>query len=670
MARARAAARARGQNQEGMTLVEVVVAFTVLMIALVPLSYLFTNAVIQAGQSTNQQAALSIAEHWAETLSNTTPPVTASTGAVIVDTQEPPAGPAATFTPPTVTATSNNKALNTVTTINVTSTSNFAAASASVPQTAYVVTGTSPNTTSNQITYTSMTATSLTCPTTCSTSTNVMVTGNQVTQTEISTPTETRGGTTYTLKADYEWATSQNTGVISTPVVAPSIGQTLPQPTIYLTSVSNLIAATSSNPQTLRIPTTNGTQIVTYTGVQTGASPGITGVTGGTGTIASGNATQVPKPNLCTSGTPQLLKLRMAVSWGPNADVNSVTDSVMLNYPPSGVQTLGFLALQFTGDSGANDAQGNPWSERVTAIPVSLSGPENLTIYPDQYGCAFAQVLPGNYTVNVNNATSGIPVGSTYGSPSFVANTTGSYSSNVWSPPTTEPVGGTPSVAVSIGAVTRVDTNYSANYPGYDQAATVNFSYPSTTSVEDGVVCPAAGQVACIATGESAGSNGADISWLNSSSGTWSTVTLPNGANVTRVTSIACAVSTACVAVGYGSGGAVVLHGTTGSGGVSLDSLSGVPGMNAAPAQLNQITCPTATQCVATGTNSSGAGVVVVGTVGAAAGSDTWTAATLPANITSLSGLQCLAASGGCLALATTTTVGSPVILSGPVAGG
>ncbi|MBV8462417.1 MAG: hypothetical protein JO368_03930, partial [Acidimicrobiales bacterium] len=64
------------------------------------------------------------------------------------------------------------------------------------------------------------------------------------------------------------------------------------------------------------------------------------------------------------------------------------------------------------------------------------------------------------------------------------------------------------------------------------------------------------------------------------------------------------------------------------------------------------------------------AGVVVVGTVGAAASSDTWSAATLPANITSLSGLQCLAASGGCLALATTTTVGSPVILSGPVAGG
>ncbi len=653
-----------------MTLIEVVVAFTVLMVALVPLSYLFTSAVIQAGQSTNQQTALSIAERWAETLSNTTPPVTASTGAVIVDTQEPPAGPAATFTPPTVTAASNNKALNTVTTINVTSTANFAAASAAVPQTAYVITGTAPNTVSNQITYTSMTATSLTCPTTCSTSSNVMATGNPVTQTEISTPTEVRGGTTYTLRSEYEWATTQNTGVVSTPIAAASIGAALPQSTIYLGSVSNLLSASSSNPQTLKVPTTKGTQTVTYTGLQTSPAA-ITGVSGGTGTITSGNASQVPKPNLCTSGTPQLLKLTVSVSWGPNADVNNVQDSVMLNYPPAGVQTLGFVALQFTGDSGATDAQGNPWSERVTAIPVTLTGPENITIYPDEYGCAFAQVLPGNYTVTVANATSGIPIGSNYGSPSFVANTTGSYSNSVWSPPTTEPQGGTPNVNVSIGAVTRIDTQYAANYPSYDQAATVNFSYPSTTAVEDGVVCPASGQVTCIASGESSASNGADLNWLNASNGTWSTVGLPNGANVTRVTSIACAGATACIGVGYGTGGAVILHGTTGaSPSVSLDSLGGVAGMSASPAQLTQVTCPTATQCVAVGTNSTGSGVVLAGTVGAGAGSDTWTAATLPANVTSLSSLQCFAASSGCVALATTTTVGSPVIVSGPVTGG
>jgi Tfp pilus assembly protein PilV len=44
------------------SLIEVMVAFVVLMIALIPLSYLFTTSIIQAGQSKNQLTALSIAE--------------------------------------------------------------------------------------------------------------------------------------------------------------------------------------------------------------------------------------------------------------------------------------------------------------------------------------------------------------------------------------------------------------------------------------------------------------------------------------------------------------------------------------------------------------------------------------------------------------------------------
>ena len=126
-------------DDSGLSLIEVVVAFVVLLIAILPLSYLFTTSLISAGQSTNQQTALSIAEAWAETLANTTPPVTASSGAVVVNTAEPPAGPAPTFTPPTVTFGSNNKALDTVSTINVTSTTNFAnpvTSSGTVPPTA------------------------------------------------------------------------------------------------------------------------------------------------------------------------------------------------------------------------------------------------------------------------------------------------------------------------------------------------------------------------------------------------------------------------------------------------------------------------------------------------------------------------------------------------------
>jgi hypothetical protein len=362
----------------------------------------------------------------------------------------------------------------------------------------------------------------------------------------------------------------------------------------------------------------------------------------------------------------------MAVSWGPNADANSVQDSVMVDYPPSGVQTLGFIALQFTGDSTANDAQGDPWSERVTAIPVTLNGPQNLTIYPDQYGCAFAQVLPGNYTVSVANATSGVPAGTTYGTPSFVANAAGTVTNNVWSPPTTEPQGGTPSIPVSIGAVTRVDTTYATNYPAYDQAATVNFSYPSSTAVEDGVSCPGAGQITCIASGESSNSGGGLITWSNATTGNWSTVSLPGGVGLTRLASVACSGSTACIGVGYGTGGAVILHGTTGVSPALTPDV--VPAAGGYPVNsLTQIACPTGTtQCVAIGTNSNGAGVILSGTIGATAGSDSWTAETMPVglSITSLSSLQCPATATGCVALATTTTTNSPVIVSGPATGG
>lgn len=668
--------RAGCRDDSGLTIIEVVVAFTVLLIALIPLSYLFTTSLIQAGQSTNNQTALSIAEKWAETLSNTTPPVNATTGAVIVGTNEPPSGPAPTSAATTVSGNQTLSSSTTTITVASNGTANFAPASASNPQTAYVVTGTGSNATTNQITYTAMTSNSITCSCGSLTTSATMNSGNAVTQTEIATPTESRGGTTYTLESEYEWATVQNTGVVSIALGSASVGQTLPQSTITLASVSSLLAATSTSPQTLKIPSSSGTQTVTYTGINSSLNE-VTGVTGGTGTISSGNATQTAQPNLCTSGTPQLLKLTVTVSWGPNADVNNVQDSVMLNYPPSGVQTLGYLALQVSGDSAAADAQGNPWSERVTSVPVTLTSTAQpkMVIYPDQNGCVFAQVVPGNYTVTVGNATSGTPAGTNYGSPSFVANTTGTWTNNVWSPPVSEPQGGTPSIPVQIGAVTRVDTTYSANYPSYDQAATVNFSYPTVTSVEDGVTCPGAAQVACVASGENAGAGGADVLWQNATTNNWNSLTLPTGAGLTRQTSLACAGTTACIAVGYGTSGAVIIRGSTGSPvSLGLDTVPTLTG-GVTVTSLSQVTCPTSTQCVAVGTTSNNLAVVLSGTIGSASGScstagdDCWTAATLPSTVTSLSGLQCPTTTG-CVAVATTTTLTAPTLVTGPVAAG
>jgi Tfp pilus assembly protein PilV len=597
----RSARRRRGD--EGVTLIEVIVAFTVLMIALIPLSYLFTTALIQAGQSTNQQTALSIAEKWTETLSNVTPPVN-DFGAVITDTPTAPTGPAPSSSTGTVASASNNKLLDAVSSIVVTSSNSFQPTTAA-NQSIQINTGTVASPNIDYVNYSSLSVAgstiTFTCASSpCSASTDSMSTGDSVTQNGIVTPTETKGGTIYTLKASYSWATSQNSGAAS-------------------------------------------------------------------------------KPNLCTSGTPQLLKLRVTVSWGPNADANNVQDSVIINYPPSGVQTLGFIALQMQGDLTGYDTQSPsaPWSSRVQAPTVTISGAEpTFTVNPDSYGCVFAQVEPGNYTVTVGGATLNNPPGTSYGtagSNPFVANAAGSVTNHVWSEPTSE--GNTSALcgasgtaaAVGVGAVTRLQLTspQSACYPGFDQSSTFGLTYPSTSTVEDGIACPGAGQVTCVATGENG--SGAVATWSNGSS--WANAPLPAG--VTRISAMACAGSTACIGVGYGSSGAVILHATTGaSPTISADTLPAVANLNAANASLTQVACPSASQCVVTGTTSTGTVVALSGTIGATAAADSWTAETVPANLTSLSSLVCPATANGCVAIATTTTVAAPVVVSGPSGAG
>lgn len=647
-------------------------AFSVLLVALIPLAYLFTTAVIQAGQSDNQLAGLSIAEGWAETLSNTTPPVNFSTGAVIVDTSEPPSGPAPTFSA-TVTGSSLGSALNAVSVIHLNSTASFALASAAVPQVANVTTGSGASTLVVPISYTSTAGNTLTCATNpCSSATGTM--SGAVTQAEIATPTETRGGTTYKISSEYEWETAQNTGIVTTTYSGGSnLSLPLGGANLPVTSVTNFLPATPSSPQTAKVVTqSNGLQTIFYTGIQTSPSLALTGVTGGTGTVLpNARVKQNPKPNLCTAGTPQLLKVTVTVSWGPNADQNQVQDSVILNYPPFGVQTLGFIALQFAGDSLAADSQMNPWSERVTAIPVQFSGPQVLNLYPDAYGCVFAQVLPGNYSVTVGQPAANVPPGSTYGSPQFVANAVGgastpagTYTGNVWSPPTSEPVGTVPTLTVNVGAVTRVQGIAPSNYPPFDQASTLALNYPSSTAVQDGASCPGAGQITCITSGpSSAGSE--QISWTNGS--TWSSPSLPGGVALTRLTWVSCAGSGACIGVGYGPNGVVILHAATSPPALTAYSMTALAGLNASGATLTQVSCPSATQCVAIGTTNTGAGVVLSGTIGTSAATDSWVADTLPTTTTSLSSLQCPVGATGCVALATTSS--TPVIVSGPTAG-
>ena len=67
-------ARGRGERtDEGISLIEVVVAFTILMITLIPLGYLLNSAVAASANTRQRQAALQLADSWVEVVSNVTP---------------------------------------------------------------------------------------------------------------------------------------------------------------------------------------------------------------------------------------------------------------------------------------------------------------------------------------------------------------------------------------------------------------------------------------------------------------------------------------------------------------------------------------------------------------------------------------------------------------------
>jgi hypothetical protein len=461
----------------------------------------------------------------------------------------------------------------------------------------------------------------------------------------------------------------------------------------------------------------------------------------------TGTQTGHTAPDLCSaSGGAKVLNLQVTVYWGSD---QQITDTTVLNYPAPGIPQYGFYQLQISGDSGTNDALGNPWSQsdgtgRVQAIPVKFTPPSPgspVTIYPDQYGCVFAELSPtvstplttaltlgqtgvttlavaaltapivagesveigsgtnlqtvtasGSaivgatsipvtsftstfaqpvgtpvfppYTVSVGNPVAGFPLSAdNFGNPSFVQNlgTDGSPSEP------TSPSNGT--FGITAGVTNPLTTLY------YDEGSTVGLSYPTSTFTADGVSCPGVGQITCLSEGEgTSGSLGATppaATLALTSGSTWSSPTLPSSPSSTRIASVACGpASAACIGVGYG------LTGTTPHGVILRDSTT-TPGTVTAdtiPASVTSLTnviCPSSTACVAWGTGTGGP-VILAGTIGS---TDTWNAVTLNTLVltalTTINQIAC-APNLNCVAVGSGTSllgVLTAVSVSGPLYG-
>jgi hypothetical protein len=329
-------------------------------------------------------------------------------------------------------------------------------------------------------------------------------------------------------------------------------------------------------------------------------------------------------PDLCTSGVvPTVLELQVWVTWPTS---QKVTDSAIINYPPNGLPTDGFLAVQLNGDKAVSDVNGHTWATRVLAIPITIknasTNPTSFSakLYPDSYGCLFEEVPPGNFTVTLSDPSPGTPTGTSFGAPdtpSWVANAneTTTYT--------------TSAQTVNVDLVTRVTLQY-------DEGTVVNVTYPTTTSGDGGVVCPGAGSILCLSFGQSPTSASkpsstpiADLGVLTASG--W---TMEHPSGTVRLVAASCAGSTRCIAVGAGKSGAASVSSGTTTPTFGADSVpSGVTA-------LTGITCPTSTTCFAYG--SAGTSAAILSAVGGVrSGSVSWTKDTLPTGTTTVANLAC-----------------------------
>ncbi len=333
-------------------------------------------------------------------------------------------------------------------------------------------------------------------------------------------------------------------------------------------------------------------------------------------------------PDFCTSGTSPVLGLQVKVTWGSG---QSITDQAILNFPPSGDITNGYLAIQVSGETAGTPPNG------VAGVPVEVSGSALSTPYsltPSSDGCTFLQVPPGTYTVQVG------PDGT------YVANYNEASSE-------TQALSNQSAITVIAAEVTQVSFQF-------DQGAYVDLSYPSTTSIDDGITCPNTTILTCLAMGQTYSSStspatGAVAVGIAKTSSGWSTATFPS--TMTRIEDVACT-SSACIAVGYSSSGGAAAVSTNGT---AWSNSSHCPQLGVT--QLTNITCPTSAttfNCIAIGTNSSG-GVVLTAVISGS--TVTWTNDTVPTN-TGFSEVTCPSATSQpiCFVMGSTSSTAATII--------
>ncbi len=282
--------------------------------------------------------------------------------------------------------------------------------------------------------------------------------------------------------------------------------------------------------------------------------------------------------DVCTSGqVPQVVLATVTVSWGPSQ--HSVTQSSVVNLPYTATNpTYGFLAVQ-VNDSGGDGTQG---------VTVTATNPSNGTTnvaLTDSHGCAFLTVpnLSPGYTVTLSPPPNNGSV--------------------VYVDTTNNPSPSQSNVAVASQGVDPISFQY-------DEAATIDLTYPSTTGVGDGVTCPTANF--CIATGQKQTTTSSGSTFVNGvptgeilvtdDGNDWRNVNVPG---LAHLLSVSCPSSTSCEGVGTSTSGGGLAFGATISGNSWTITVQSLPG-GVAVSALSSVACPLSTQCYAVGYGVTG----------------------------------------------------------------
>jgi hypothetical protein len=624
-------------------LVEVMVAFVILLIATLPLAYLLDRVSAQTATTRARLEAMQLAERWVAVLSNSNPPLVNGPGGSYVPLGRPetPVDPAQfLIADPTIGGTAfTTRVTYTQQAVSAGDNSNQCASTNSLN-------AARPGVVSLQVTVSWGVGNYLTD------STNIDYPKPGV-QSDGFISIQVTGDTGATDARGYDWSTRvQAIPIVLTPYVAAgTLGS--PLPTIYPTADGCAFAQ-------VPIPAYNGAYQVTVgqpvagtpTGNSIGAPPYFTDPAGQA--FGAGNTSHSLVDASETVTVTQQTNISVAFDEGANlAFLYPQSTAVSGGVVCPGTSGVSCIATG-SGASGASVAwlSGSTWAQQQTAQISRVS-----TVACTSGG---AYCVAGGYTTS-----SGSPSGIVVSEPSSGGALTAmnlpsgvSDISNVVCPSQhgcyaigTQSITGSTAPVLLAGSVGGGQNSWTVVNP----PAGVTFTSLSSIACPQTTVCELAGEGRT--SGQTVATPGilrldGDPASASATPGWQPTITdepLPGGSQLTSIAQVVCVSSTSCFALGVGDAttatdpsvlAGVISSTTATAGSWSFDNLNLPSGSTD---QLTDLAC-TGTTCVAIGSQGLSDPLVLTGALGGGSTADTWStvaATSLPAGTVAVTGVTC-----------------------------